>query len=382
MPNKRDYYDVLGLSKTASQTEIKKAFRQLAIKHHPDKDGGDEAKFKEINEAYEVLSDPKKRTVYDQYGHAANPGAAGGPQGAGGFPGGFDFQFQGGGAEGFGDIFNMFFGGERGGGPGGAQRGSDLEYRLEIGFTEAIFGTQTKISFNRREKCSRCKGSGGEPDAKVTTCSRCNGSGQVRHAQQSLFGSYMQMGVCPECHGEGKTYSQRCSRCKGITIQEVQAELTVRIPPGVDNGSRIRLRGEGEAGPKGGIAGDLYLALTVKKHEYFTREGQDIHYTLPLDYVQVSLGDEVEVPTVYGPVQLKIPAGTEATKVMRLRDKGVPNIKGTHVGDQIVHIRVEVPKSLTIREKQLLLELAQARGKNIRSSDSGFLNKVKEGMGL
>ncbi|HNT30497.1 MAG TPA: molecular chaperone DnaJ, partial [bacterium] len=303
---KRDYYEVLGVARNASQAEIKKAFRKLALQYHPDKGGGDEAKFKEINEAYEVLSNPDKRTNYDRFGHADLNGA--------GYNGYGDFDFGGfSGGGGFGDIFNMFFGGgagQRGSRQSQAQRGNDLQYFLELEFEEAIFGVEKQIEFERIETCTTCKGSGGDPSSKVNTCATCKGQGQIQQNQQSLFGQFVQVITCPKCRGAGKTYEKSCSACAGRGNKEQRAKLKVRIPPGVEEGNRIRLSGEGEAGSKGGPSGDLYVMLNIKKHKLFKRHKQDILYETDIDYIQAVLGDEIEVPTVYGSEKMRIPAGT------------------------------------------------------------------------
>ncbi len=372
---KRDYYEILGVSRNASAAEIKKAFRALALQHHPDKSGGDHEKFKEIGEAYEVLSDPQKRSTYDQFGHAGVNPQGGFGQNAGGF----DFS-----GEGFGDIFDMFFGGNRGGSSSRsrATRGNDLEYTLTLEFKEAIFGGEKQITFNRVQTCTHCQGSGGDPEAKTSSCATCQGSGEVRRMQQSLFGQMMQVHVCPTCHGRGKTYTKACTRCGGRGREEVSTKLKIHIPPGVDEGSRMRLSGEGEAGDQGGPTGDLYVQFRVKADPIFERNGLDIYYRLKVDYIQLTLGDTITVPTVYGDEALKIPAGTPATKVFRLSSKGVPSIKGTKVGDQLVQIEVDIPKKISPEERDLLVKIARARGLDLKVHADGIMDKIKDGLGL
>lgn len=384
---KQDYYALLGVAKNASEQEIKKAYRKAAVKYHPDKPDGDEVKFKEISEAYEVLSDPQKRNAYDQFGHAGPEafGQAGGQGGYSGFNGG---GFASGGFEGFSsggfqDIFEAFFqqdGGSRGG--AGSSRGPDLEFTLELDFEEAIFGGQKKIEFNRVETCSRCKGSGGDPSGKVETCKTCKGSGEVRRVQQSLFGQVVQVTPCPTCGGRGKTYTKKCTRCGGGGRKEEKVSLNVRIPPGVNSDSRIRLRGEGSAGDQGGPAGDLFIRIRVKDHSKFIRDGLTIHYRLGLAYAQLALGDEVDVPTVYGEVSLKIPAGTESGKKFKLKGKGAPAVNGSQVGDQIVTVYTEIPQKLSQRERELLIELAQEQGLGLKGKDKNFFDRVKDTLGV
>jgi molecular chaperone DnaJ len=382
MPTKRDYYEILGVQRNASDSEIKKAFRKLALQHHPDKGGGDERRFKELNEAYEVLSHPQKRQAYDQFGHAGVGANAGG--GASGFPG-FDFGGFGSSGGGFGDIFDMFFGGaggRRGRAQAQGQRGADLQYTLELTFEESIFGGEKELRFRRMSVCSRCKGSGGEPESKKESCPTCNGTGEVRRVQQSLFGQMVQVGECPACHGRGSTYGTVCTRCRGEGRVDEEAHVKVRIPPGVENESQIRYSGEGSAGLQGGAGGDLYVVLNIKPHATYTREGRDILFTLEVDISQLALGDEVEVPTVYGDLEMKIPAGSQSGTKMRLKAKGVPSLRGTSVGDQIVTLQARTPKKLNDKEKQLYLQLARERGIEITPADKGLLNKIKNNLGF
>jgi len=368
---KQDYYALLGVERNASDAEIKKGFRKLAQQHHPDKSNGDEKKFKEACEAYEVLSDPAKRQQYDQFGHAGVGG-----QGFGGGAGGFDFGGFGG-AE---DIFDMFFGGQRGGGKA-KPRGRDIEYLMELSFEEAIFGGKRKISFQRQQVCTSCKGSGGDKEAKVTECAHCKGAGEIRRMQQTLFGQVMQVQSCPHCHGKGKTYSQRCRQCGGSGVEEAAKNIEVQIPPGVDNGNRLRLRGEGE-GIAGGESGDLFVSFRVKPDQRFEREGLTIHHDLTLDYLQLALGDEVIVPTVYGDEKLIIPAGTQIDKVFTFKNKGAPSVQGDRVGDQLVHLHIDIPQKISKQEQEALLELAKLRNLKIKPTEPGLIDKIKGNIGF
>ena len=366
----KDYYQTLGVGRDASATEIKKAYRKLAHQHHPDKNGGEDKQFVEINEAYEVLSDPQKRQRYDQFG-SADAGA-----------GGFDFQGFGGQGAGFGDIFDMFFGGAGGRSRNQPTAGRDIEYAIELKFEEAIFGGEKTISFNRTDRCTRCQGSGGDPSAKAETCHQCQGSGEVRQVHNSLLGQMVQVHVCPTCRGKGKTFSKACDQCGGAGTEEIKKTLKIQIPPGVDDGNRMRIRNEGEASRDGGPSGDLYVYFHVKSDPKFKRDGLTIHYQLEVDYLQLVLGDEIEVPTVYGPEPLKISAGTPTDKVFQLKHKGAPDVNGHRVGDQLVSLKVNIPKHPTDKEKDLLLSLARERKLDIKPTDSGILDKIKDGLGL
>ena len=307
--SKRDYYEVLGVTRNASDDDIKKAFRRLARQYHPDvnKDKDAEARFKEVNEAYEVLSDPQKRQMYDQFGHAG-PGMGAGGAGFG------DFGFGG-----FSDIFQTFFGGQAGGGARhGPQRGSDLRYNLTLTFEEAVFGTDKELEIPRADSCPSCRGSGAEPGTEPSRCPNCNGTGELRRVQQSIFGQFVNVVMCDRCQGEGRVISTPCHECRGAGRVRVTKHVSLKVPAGVDTGSQIRLTGEGEAGPRGGANGNLYVAITVRKHQFFERDGQDILYTLPVNFAQAALGDEIEVPTVDGNVLLKVPAGTQTGRRFRL----------------------------------------------------------------
>ena len=382
MAEKKDYYEVLGVSKTATAEEIKKAYRTLARKYHPDLNKDNPAaadKFKEVSEAYSVLSDETKRSQYDQFGHAAfENGGAGGPGGFGGFGGQGGFGgFEAGGME---DIFDMFFGGQgrRGGGrQGGPQRGSDLRYDLDIAFEEAAFGVEKEISIYRDEQCERCHGSGAEPGSKVETCPECHGTGEVRFVQNTMFGQMQSVRPCSRCHGEGKIISNPCHDCHGKGTQKKSKKLKVKIPAGVDNGSRLRVAGEGAAGTKGGPAGDLYVYLNVRAHKFFERSGVDVYCEVPINIVQASLGAEIEIPTLDGKVVMKVPAGTQPSTVLRLKGKGIPSLRSGTRGDQLVRVKVVVPRKLNDRQKEALQQFADICKDNINPEENGFLNKIK-----
>ena len=364
MATKRDYYEILGVKKDASADEIKKAFRRAAIEHHPDR-GGDETKFKEINEAYEVLKEPSKRQRYDQFGHAGVGGNGGGGnpfEGFGGFGQGgqgqnvnFDF-----GDLGLGDIFNSFFGGGAGGTSGGQrrqQRGRDVETRVEISFEQAVFGTEAELNLNIEDACDHCKGSTVEPGYELKTCDQCRGSGQVVTVTRTIFGNIQQAAICPKCNGRGKIPEKVCSVCHGKGTKAKNQRIMLKIPAGIDDGATIRLREHGEAianGPKG----DLYVNIRVKPHKQFTREGDLILSDEHVDMADAALGTEIEVATVDGPVRMKVPAGTQSGSDFKLSGHGVPRLKqggASHTrGAHIVTIIVDTPKKLTKRQQELL----------------------------
>ena len=357
----KDYYKVLGIDKNASQEDIKKAFRKLAHEYHPDKPGGgNEEKFKEINEAYQVLGDPDKRAKYDKYGSAFEQA-----QGQGGFHGFEGFRDFSGFTEGFnvedlGDIFgglgDIFgFGGGRG--QARQRRGKDIEVALQIDFLEAVFGTEKEINLNKSITCTKCHGSGVEPGAKVETCPVCHGSGRVTRIQRTMFGNMQVQATCTNCGGEGKTYSQKCTKCHGSGIIREVVSIKVKIPAGIDDGQTIRLAGQGEAGQKGAPAGDLYLTVKVRPDKRFKREGYNLTSRAQLNFTQAALGDKIEVETVDGPVKLKIPEGTQSGTVFRLKGRGVPHVQGSGRGDHLVEAIVETPKNLNRRQKDLLKEL-------------------------
>ena len=378
--SKKDYYDVLGVSKTATADEIKKAYRKLARQYHPDvnKDNPEAAeKFKEASEAYSVLSDEQKRAQYDQFGHAAfENGGAGGAGGFGGFEG-----FGGFGGGGMEDIFEMFFGGQGRGSRGsnaGPQRGADLRFDLEITFEEAAFGLEREISLSRDEQCPHCHGNGAEPGSKVETCPECHGSGEIRFTQNTMFGQMTNVRPCPKCHGEGKIISEPCKECRGQGTVKKNKKLKVKIPAGVDNGSRLRVAGEGEAGVKGGPSGDLYVYLYVKPHKFFERDGTTVYCEVPINIVQATLGDEIKVPTLDGQVVMKVPEGTQPGKVLRLKGKGIPSLRNSTRGDQLVRIKVVVPQKLNEKQKDALRKFAEISKDNINPEEKGFLNKIKD----
>jgi len=362
--NKRDYYEVLGVSKNASADEIKKAFRRAAIEHHPDK-GGDEAKFKEINEAYEVLKDPAKKQRYDQFGHAGVGGNGGG--GYGGFEGfsGFgqgqniNFDF---GDLGLGDIFGSFFGGGNNQRRTRQTRGRDVETTVEISFEQAVFGTEAELNLNLEDVCEHCKGSTVEPGYELKTCNECKGSGQIVTVTRTIFGNIQQAAVCPTCSGRGKVPEKVCSVCSGKGTKRKSQEVSLKIPAGIDDGATIRLREHGEAvanGPKG----DLYVNIRVKPHKKFTREGDLILSEETVSMVDAALGTEIKVDTVDGPVTMKIPAGTQGGTDFKLSGHGVPHLKKDTRGAHIVTVHVETPTKLSKRQRELLEELKKTSGK-------------------
>ncbi|WP_251554792.1 molecular chaperone DnaJ [Neobacillus muris] len=356
--SKRDYYEVLEVSKGASKDEIKKAYRKLSKKYHPDinKEPDAAEKFKEITEAYEVLSDDQKRAHYDQFGHT-DPN-----QGFGGFGGGGDF----GGFGGFEDIFNTFFGGGGGGSrrrdPNAPRQGADLQYNMTISFEEAAFGKEAEIEIPREETCGTCHGSGAKPGTKPETCKHCQGTGQVSVEQNTPFGRIVNRRTCHHCNGTGKEIKQKCSTCGGAGRVKKRNKIQVKIPAGIDDGQQLRMSGKGEAGINGGPAGDLYIVFHVRPHEFFQRVDDDIYCETPITFVQAALGDEIEVPTLHGKVKLKIPAGTQTGKKFRLKEKGVPNVRGFGVGDQYVTVQIVTPTKLSEKQKQLLKEFAELSG--------------------
>ena len=372
MVSRRDYYDVLGLDRNASPEEIKKAFRKLAFQYHPDrnKDHAAEDTFKEINEAYEVLSDPQKRSDYDRFGHA---GAQ--PFGGRGFEG-FDFG-------GFGDVFEAFFGGatatRRRGGP---QGGSDLRCELAISFEEAVFGCEKELEIARTEKCSVCRGTRCEPGSHPQKCPACNGTGEIRRTQRVTFGQFVNVIPCLQCRGEGRIIAKPCGACKGQGRERKSRNIVVKVPAGVDDGTQIRLTGEGDAGRNGGSPGNLYVTLSVRKHKYFERDGDDILYELPVNFAQAALGDEVEVPTLDGNVALKIPVGCQSGRVFRLKERGVPHLRSHGRGDQLVRVFAVTPQSLDDRQKKLFKELAKTLGKaTLPQDERSFFEKIKDSLG-
>jgi molecular chaperone DnaJ len=374
---KRDYYEVLGVSADAAEDEIKKAYRRLAIQNHPDRNSGDkhaEERFKEINEAYQVLSDPERRAQYDRYGHAAFQTGAGG---GGGFSG---FDFTQGFEEVFSDIFGDFFGTGRGRSRSRTRRGDDLRYDLEIDFEEAARGAEKAIKFQRLAICDACNGSRArDGTGGVRTCPNCRGTGQVR-TQQGFFSIST---TCGQCRGEGMLIADACPKCQGQGRVPRTESLSVRIPPGVDNGSRLKLRGEGEAGVAGGSPGDLYVVIHVREHPLFARQDNDIVIEVPISFPQGALGAEVDVPTLDGKVKLRIPQGTQSGKVFRLKGKGIVDLHGYGRGDELVKIVVETPRRLSARQRELLEEFAKISGDSVSTHPmaKGFVDKLKEMFG-
>ncbi len=358
MAEKRDYYEVLGVDRNATQDEIKRAYRKMAKKYHPDVNKAPDAeeKFKEVNEAYEVLSDENKKAAYDRYGHAAfEQGGAG----AGGFGGGFS-GFGGFDDMDFGDIFGSFFGG--GGGRSRAQdnsprQGEDRFMQMNIDFMDAIRGKKTEIKINYDETCSACHGSGAASPSDIGTCSRCGGTGRVRTQQRSPFGTFVQETTCPDCHGTGKKIKKICPVCGGKGYKNKNATVELNIPAGINTHQQLRVRGKGGRGVNGGPNGDLYVEIYVRPHKHFTRQGNDIYITIPVSAVDATLGCSVDVPTVYGDVQMNIPAGTQPNTKLRLRGKGVKSLRGNGAGDEYVTVEVQIPKKLTKSEKDLYKKL-------------------------
>lgn len=369
---KRDYYEVLGVPKGASEEQIRKAYRGLARKYHPDvnDEPNAEDKFKEINEAYKILSDPEQKSKYDQFGHAAFENGGMGQGGFGGFEGfgGFDD---------LGDIFSTFFGGG-GRATNRPQRGADLRYEMTIEFEEAAFGIERTIEIPRTEICSHCHGNQAEPGTPIKTCPDCNGSGQQRVVQQTPFGQMQSSRTCSRCQGQGKTFETACTECQGQGRVRKMRRINVKIPAGIDQGQIVRLSGQGEAGTRGGPAGDLQIIVNVKPHKLFQREGNNIIFEVPITFVQATLGDEIEVPTLEGSVKMKIAEGTQSGRIMRLRGKGIQDVRGYGRGDQLVHIKVMTPTKLTNKQKEILREFATERGESHPEETKSFFEKVKD----
>jgi molecular chaperone DnaJ len=357
---KRDYYEILGVGKNASDDEIKKAYRRLAVKHHPDQ-GGDEAKFKELGEAYEVLKDEKKRQRYDQFGHAGVGNGAGGGDpfaGFGGRTGGQEMHFDFGDL-GLGDIFDSFFGG-RSTGPRQAAKGRDVETAIELDFEEAVFGTKKELSLKLEDTCSHCKGTTAEPGHELKTCPTCKGSGQVVKRMRTIFGDIQQAAVCDECQGTGKIPEKTCSVCQGKGTERKSQKIGLKVPAGIDDGATIRLRERGEAMPNG-PKGDLYVNIRVKPHKKFTREGELILSEEHVDMIDAALGAEVDVDTVDGPVRMKVPAGTQSGTDFKLSGHGVPRLRGDHRGSQIVTLIVDTPTKLSKEQKEMLKDIKKTK---------------------
>ncbi len=372
--SKRDFYEVLGVQKNATEAELKKAFKRMAMKYHPDRnpdDKGAEEKFKEAKEAHDVLSDAQKRAAYDQFGHAGVDPSMGGGRGGGGFGGGSSFSDI------FGDVFGDAFGG--GGGRGGGQRvyrGADLRYNLELNLEEAVNGTTVKIRVPTLITCIECAGSGAKKGSSPTTCPTCHGQGQVR-MQQGFFS--MQQ-TCPRCHGNGQIITDPCNHCHGEGRVEKKKTLSVKVPAGVDNGDRIRLSGEGEAGENGGPAGDLYVQISVRAHPIFKRDGSDLHCEVPISFTTAALGGELDVPTLNGRVKLKVPHESQTGKLFRLRGKGVKSVRSSQIGDLLCRVVVETPVNLSNKQKELLRDFEKSMKGNDKHSPkhSSWLDGVKK----
>jgi len=371
--SKRDYYEVLGVDKNATPDEIKKAYRKLARQYHPDvnKEPDAEEKFKEVKEAYEVLSDENKRAQYDRYGHAdPNQGFGG----FGGFGGGGGFEDFGG----FGDIFDMFFGGGSRRNPNAPQRGADLQYTMTIEFRDAVFGKESDIEIPRTENCDHCNGSGARPGTHPETCPTCRGTGQQEVVQNTAFGRIVNRRVCPTCSGAGKIIREKCSHCSGTGKVKKRRKIHIKIPAGIDDGAQLRVSGEGESGIRGGPPGDLYVVVNVKPHDFFDREGDDIYCEVPITFAQAALGDEIEVPTLSGKVKLKIPAGTQTNTYFRLKGHGVPRLRGIGQGDQHVKVVVVTPTKLSDKQKELLREFARLSGEDAHEQQETLFERMKK----
>lgn len=369
--SKRDYYEVLGVSKSATKEEIRKAYRSLSKKFHPDinKDEGAEEKFKEATEAFETLSDETKKANYDQFGHAgASQGFGGGGAGFGGGGDGFGFE----------DIFSTFFGGNsRRQNPNAPRQGNDLQYTMTIDFMEAVFGKETEVDIPREEDCETCDGTGAKKGTTPKTCTHCGGSGEINVTQNTPLGQMVNRRPCHYCDGTGQIIEDKCTTCHGTGKVKKTSTIKVSIPEGVDDGQRLRISGQGEPGHKGGPAGDLYIVFRVKPHEKFIREEDDIYLELALSYPQAALGDEIKVPTVHGKVNLKIPAGTQTGTRFRLKGKGVKNVHGHGTGDQHVVVKVLTPKKMTEKQKELMRQFATISGDSPEEYSSTLFDKIK-----
>lgn len=367
--SKRDYYEILEIDKNASQDEIKRAYRKMAKKYHPDLNPDDheaEVYFKEANEAYEILNNEDKRARYDRFGHAGiDPQAGGYSQGFGGFE---DI---------FGDIFDIFGGGS-GSRRRGPTRGADLRYDLNLEFKEAVFGVEKEIQVRRTEDCNVCSGSGAKPGTNKETCSQCNGSGEVRYAQQTPFGNIVRTSTCDLCDGTGEVIEEKCSNCRGTGKEIKNKKIKVKVPPGVDSGSVISIRGEGEPGDKGGPRGDLYIYLDIKSDPVFERSGNNIHLNIPITFTEAALGAEIKVPTLEEVELYNIPSGTQTGTRFKLKNLGVPNLRGSGRGDLYFTVQVQIPTKLTEKQEELLLEFASETGEKYTKNKKGFFEKVKD----
>lgn len=376
MANKRDYYEVLGVAKDADEAAIKKAYRQLAKKYHPDVNPGDktaEEKFKEVNEAYQTLSDPQKRQVYDQFG-PDGPQAGFGGGGFGGFSG-----FEGGGFGGFEDIFSTFFGG----GMGGAQRngpipGEDLRYDLTISFEEAAKGCEKEINLVRDEECPTCNGSGAKPGSKIDTCPNCHGSGQERVVSNTPFGRIQNVRTCSRCHGAGKIITEPCTKCHGRGKVRVSKRRTIKVPAGIDNGQVLTIRGQGGLGERGGPPGDLMVVITVRPHKLFKRREDNLYIDMPLTFTQAALGAELDIPTLDKPVKFKFPEGTQPGQMFTMKSLGVPHLRGNGKGDLFITAVVEIPKKLTEKQKELLRQFDGIATNSQYEKKKSFVDRLRD----
>lgn len=366
---KRDYYEILGVEKSASKDEIKKAYRKLSKKYHPDinKEEGSDEKFKEVAEAYEVLSDEDKRSQYDRFGHEGMKsqfGGGGGFQGSGGF-GGFE------------DIFSSFFGGGRQADPNAPRKGDDLQYTMTVDFEEAVFGVTKTITIKKEVTCDTCNGNGAKPGTSKSTCSMCSGAGRVAVEQNTPFGRIQTERTCPTCQGTGQEIKEPCNKCKGSGTVTKDVDIEVTVPEGVDNGQQIRVQGHGEPGVNGGPSGDLYIVFRVRPDSRFTRDGDDIHYELPITFAQAALGDEIKVPTISSEVVLTIPAGTQTGRRFRLKEKGVKNVHGYGYGDQFITVKVVTPTKLSDEEVEIFRNLADQGGEKINEQQENIFDRTK-----
>lgn len=371
----RDYYEVLGVPKNASNDDLKAAFRRLARQYHPDvnKEPNAEERFKELNEAYAILSDPDKRAAYDRFGHAGVRGPGGAPDISVDFS---DF------ADIFGDLFGFGgFGRTTRRSRNAPRRGADLPYRMDLSFEEAVFGVEKEIEITRDEVCSACNGSGAEPGTSPTRCATCNGAGEVRQVRQTILGSMVQVTTCPTCNGQGETIPTPCHTCQGRGLERRTRKKIVNIPGGVDAGTQIRLAGEGQPGINGGPNGNLYISINVKSHKFFRRKENDIVLDLDINIAQAALGAEVDIPTVDGQARLKIPTGTQPGKILRMRGKGVPYLRGNGRGDQLVVINVEIPTRISQEQRELFEKLAKSLGSEVRPQERSFFDWLKETLG-
>lgn len=383
---KRDFYEVLGIAKGASDTEIKKAYRKAAMKYHPDKFSGAnesekkeaEDKFKEINEAYQILSDENKRAQYDRFGHAAfENGGGAGAGGFGGFSGGF---------EDLGDIFGSFFGGNGGfGGFGGfgnsrqrgPEPGEDLRYNLELTLEEAAKGIEKTLKYKKTGTCKTCHGTGAQEGSKMNKCSKCNGTGTIHVTQRTVFGNFQTAQECDVCHGKGEIPEKKCKKCNGTGIDTETVEKTIKIPAGIDDGQKLRLSGMGNASTEGGPNGDLYVYITVKQHPFFERNGVDIICNVPITFAQAALGGDIEIPTLNGKKTIKVPAGTQNDKMFRLKGEGIKNPRSPYTGDQIVRIKIEVPVNLNSEQQELLKKFDESLKDKNHKDNKNFFDKLK-----